>query len=270
MSLSLYTNSVYSKSSFICYNTPSLSSRATTPEPSTPELDFRSPGVGSFTPDFGERRDKDPEFYFYDPTEPTPVFPPMATRDRSSIIRTYQSPNFSDHWAVGFSNSEWFRIWNGQKHRLDPYLRYQRSIRDGAAVPWTYEHTFKGAAFRITIDPQKSLGMPILTDGMVISVQNWTCDQYHYIVDHCLGHDDKSAYLKVICFDSAYQTYEDCSLRPPLILVAPCSHCNVRIHPNLKKPPTNLISDLKTQVKKCKISIKRLVSLRKSPTFSEK
>jgi len=65
---------------------------------------------------------------------------------------------------------------------------------------------------------------------------------HRYLIDHCVHQDDRSAYLKVICYDHSQYWYDACSYRPPCILVVPLSFCNVRFHPNVAPITTSTMS----------------------------
>jgi len=227
MPASLYSVSTLSSIWHSSENLPSLSSRTTTPE--LPSLESE-PAIELY-PAF--RRVSHSDSYAYAPTKPQPVFP--FKTNRLHYVPRVQEPHFADQWPIGFANDK-VRIWNGRQYEIDRFLEYGRTIRNGNRMPWIPEYLFKGAAYRLTIDLRKSLiGLPIFTHGTIISVRNWNCHEYQYIVDHCIHKDKERAYLKVICFDSCDFALDIRSLRPPLILVVPLSHCNVRSHPNLMK-----------------------------------
>ncbi len=227
MPASLYSMSILSSIRHSSENLPSLSSRATTPE----LLSLESEPVERFEP-HPERRVSDSESA-YDPTEPQPVFP--FKPNQLHYIPRIQEPHYADQWPIGFADDK-DHVWNGRQYKIDNFLEYGRTIQDGTRMPWTPEYLFKGAAYRLTIDLRKSLiGLPIFMHGTIISVRNWNCHKYRYIVDHCVYEDKVTAYLKVICFDSCDFAHDIRSLRPPLILAVPLSHCNVRSHLNLMK-----------------------------------
>ena len=237
MSASLY--SVESTLSSIWHsseNVPSLSSRSTTPE----LLSLEDEPVTSHT----ERRVSDSE-YAYAPTEPwQPVFP--FKRNQLHYVPRIQELHYADQWPIGFADDK--EVWNGKQYEIDNFLEYGRTIRDGTRIPWTPEYMFKGVAYRLTIDVRKSLiGLPTFTHGTIISVRNWNCHEYRYIIDHCVYKDEITAYLKVICFDSCDFAQDIRSLRPPLILAVPLSHCNVRTHPNVKKTSADSTPPMNTQ-----------------------
>jgi hypothetical protein len=193
-----------------------------------------------------------PTFNYYDTTELWPIFPSNTNPIRTFSTPLTQSVQQADHWPIGFHDTiDWARIWNGPQHRLDRFLRYAHTA-DDSRIPWTYENTFKGAWFRITIDHRKSLtDLPNLMHGDVISIQNWNCDQSRYIVDHCVYHDDMNAYLKVYAFTPQSQIYDISSLRPPLVLALPLDYCSTRVHPNCTNinNQTNFLTTCKTQIK---------------------
>jgi hypothetical protein len=223
--------------SSIAYEHRSITSRATTPDSLFSDIYIPANQTHNTT------------FNYYNATEPAPIFPSNTNHIRTFTIPLTQASDLSDHWPIGFRDIiEWTHIWNGQEHRLDQFLRYART-EDNSRIPWTYEHMFKGAWFRITIDHRKSLtGMPILTHGDIISIQNWNCHQSRYIVDHCILKDDVNAYLKVYGFTADRQIYDIASLRPPLILVVPLEYCNTRVHPN-STTQLNFLSTCKMQIK---------------------
>jgi len=216
-------------------------SRATTPDSLLDEMDLGHFNFIVYNSNHRiDGRELDDEFE-YDPTEPSLILP--FIKNRAHGIPINHSPQYADHWPLGFTcHEEWMRTWYSRPCYIDQYLRQEELFRDGPLLPWIDEHAYKGAAYRLTIDPHKSLiGLPILTHGVVISVQNWNCCEYRYIVDHCIHKDKDNAYLKVVCFDSCSYVYDIRSYRPPFILVVPLSHCdsNIRIHPNIRTKSHN-------------------------------
>jgi hypothetical protein len=128
----------------------------------------------------------------------------------------------------------WNHVWEANECRLDDYLIHVRTSHGETLVPWTNEYDYHGVHHRLTIDPQTSFDqLPTITHGTTISFRECNGRNFRYIVDHCVHQDDLNAYLKVICFDTSQRRYTLCSYRPPLILVFPRNHCNVRLHPNL-------------------------------------
>jgi hypothetical protein len=243
MSDSRYTESTLCSTGSEILSFPIIT-RASTPK--LLDLDYESLDFGIPTPDLDERQISDTEIDFYDPTEPLPIFPPISTRTRAHDVSSLHSPAFADHQTIGFPEAdEWTQVWNGREHHLDQYLQYQLDHKN-ISNPWSYEHTFQGAMYRLTIDPQARLdGMPTLTHGSIISVQDWNSIIYQYMIDHCVHKTALHAYLKVVCFDLTHRVYDICSLRPPLILVVPLRFSNVRMHPNLQDHSPTLASKLK-------------------------
>ena len=219
------------------------------PATSVSEVSHQSFDFGIFTLNLQEIQATNTEFDFYDPTEPRPIFPTTSMRTRLYQVPSTHLPNYADHWTIGFPNpNEWERVWNGRQYNLDSLLLSSRSIRNGENMPWTYEHTFKGAMYRLTLDHQQMRDhMPFFTHGTIISVQNWNCQVFRYIVDHCVYTDEHNAYLKVICFEISNSAFDMCSLRPPIILVVPLRFSKVRMHPNLDNRSNISFSYIKTK-----------------------
>jgi hypothetical protein len=84
--------------------------------------------------------------------------------------------------------------------------------------------------------------LPVFKTGMIISFERCNDLGYQYLIDHCVLKDDSYAYLKVVCFDRFQEHYDANSYRPPLILLVPQSHCDVRTHPNLEFKGTTPIT----------------------------
>ena len=144
-----------------------------------------------------------------DRTAPHIIFPPFFTNRLCSVPKTH-APYFADQEPIGFADEVWNRIWN-QNHEveLDEYLQYGRGLHNNELIPWTYEHEFNGATYRLSIDFQHwNSELPLFTHGTIISFGVCNGYDYRYIIDHCLHIDDNFAYLKVICFNT-YQSYFD-------------------------------------------------------------
>jgi hypothetical protein len=176
----------------------------------------------------------------YDCT-PAPIFP--IYNNSTHNPSNHHNPHFADHWPLGFVNEDWNQIWNGQEHKIDKYLRQARSIYDGTLLPWTHEYEYKGVPFRLMIDHQHTLdGLPIFTHGMIISFLDCNGRDNRYIINHGVYQDDLNMHIKVVCFNSEQSHFDTTSHRPPLILVAPLNHCNIRPHinsaPSMSKGPS--------------------------------
>ena len=171
-----------------------------------------------------------------DRTTPHIIFPPFITNQPYSIPKTH-APYFADQKPIGFDYEEWNLIWErNHEVMLDDYLQYGRGVHDNQPIPWTYEHEFKGATYRLNIDfEHRNAELPLFTHGTILSFNNCNGFEYRYIIDHCTYTDDHLAYLKVVCFDTFQSYYDICSSRPPLIFAVPKSYCNARMHPNLEK-----------------------------------
>ena len=169
---------------------------------------------------------------------PPPIFPKYKNRTHNPL--DHHDPHLADYWPLGFPNEDWNRIWNGHEHKIDKYLRQACSIYDGTLLPWTHEYEYKGAPFRLTIDHQHSLdGLPVFTRGMIISFLDCNGRDNRYIIDHGVYQDDLNMHIKVVCFNSEQSHFDTTSHRPPLILIAPLHHCNIRLHINLVLPTSN-------------------------------
>lgn len=197
--------------------------------------------LGIFTPHPGGNAVYNNTEDSYDCTAPLPIFP--VYKNRLHNIPKHHDPRFIDRWPLGFSDTNWTQVWNGREHKIDQYLRQARSIYDGSMLPWTHEYDHKGAPYRLTINHHHPLdGLPMFTQGMIISFLDCNGRDNRYIIDHCTYQDDLNAYLKVICFDSDQSHFDTNSYRPPLILVVPLKFCNVRPHttisPLLPKGPS--------------------------------
>ena len=186
---------------------------------------------GCYAPYLGIREEQSNEM-FDDPTEPHPIFP--FVRNRTLLPPHQYSPHFADQLPLGFINEEWERVWNANESKINAYLLHVQTARNEVFVPWTNEYDYQGAGHRLTIDRKCSLDrLPKFTHGTTIAFRNCNGRNYRYIIDHCVHQDDVYAYLKVYCFDSGQHRYNVCSYRPPLILVIPKSHNDVRFHPHL-------------------------------------
>lgn len=215
---------------------------------------------------FEERQEHNINIH-YDPTNPHPIFP--FNINRAYHVPSSTKPHFADQLPLGFPDDEWERVWNDREQPIDQYLREVQFLHDASIVPWTNEYDYNGVPYRLTIDHQRSfIGLPNFTHGTTISFRNSNGRNHRYIIDHCLYQDDLNAYLKVICFDSTQRRYDVCSYRPPLILVIPLSHCDVRVHPNVIPKPSTRPSRNYTRVEQEMIEgILRGYHSQSSPSF---
>ena len=140
----------------------------------------------------------------------------------------------ADLWPVGFKEEEWEDIWNSAAVTIDSFLcRYEHTnpLKQLAVS----EPQFKGAPWRLTIDPSKNrTRIPIFVHGTTISYHNCSRRNARYIIDHCAFQDDSTAYLRVLCYTSRTKIYDAQSRYPPFILAVPKQYCNVRFHPDLE------------------------------------
>ena len=170
---------------------------------------------------------------------PHPIFPPVIANQVYSVTHNH-APKIADQCPIGFEDEEWTRVWNDQEYALDEYLENNRSWDNNELLSWKHEYIFKGARYRLSINSYKTFDdLPSFTHGKIISFGNCNNWNYKYIIDHCVEVDEFNAYLKVVCYDYCHDYYDICSDRPPLILVVPKTHCDVRMHPNLDQ---NLIA----------------------------
>ena len=140
---------------------------------------------------------------------------------------------YSDFWPCGFHINEWFRIWTGEEHNIDPFLVYGINLCKGNLTPWFHEYEFKGIRWRLMIDHRLPRDdMPTFVEGMILNFQDCTNWSYRYIVDHCAYQDDVNAYLKIICYTHDRRACESWSQYPPILLAVPLYLSNVRMHPN--------------------------------------
>jgi hypothetical protein len=154
----------------------------------------------------------------------------------SPIFETpeWHEPQFADWWPIGFSNAEeWQSIWNSHEVAIDSFLMRGLNLGTGTLTPWFREYDFKGIRWRLAVDHRLPLNeLPVLTEGMVLSIQDCNNRYLRYVVDHCAHKDDINAYIKIVCFTQSRRFCDSWSKFPPIILAVPLSHCNVRPHPN--------------------------------------
>jgi hypothetical protein len=140
----------------------------------------------------------------------------------------------ADPWPVGFQEEEWDEIWNSAAVTIDPFLcryEYTNPLKQLAVS----ERQFKGAPWRLTIDPSKNrTRIPTFVHGTTLSYLNCSRRNARYIIDHCAFQDDSTAYLRVLCYSSRKRIYDAQSRYPPFILAVPTQYCNVRIHPDFE------------------------------------
>jgi hypothetical protein len=171
------------------------------------------------------------------------IFPPVYANQVFAVNDTH-SLHTADQGPVGFEHDEWTRIWYNHEYAIDKYLHHSRMSFDSELLPWTYEHKYQGARYRLTIDSNRTFDdLPSFTHGKIIAFNKCNNWDYKYIIDHCVDVDEFNAYLKLICYDNFYDYYDICSDRPPLILVVPKTHCDVRMHPNLEENQVEPISN---------------------------
>jgi hypothetical protein len=167
-----------------------------------------------------------------------PIFPP--TFETEIIPSRPLGPYSAEPWPISFPEDEWEQIWNGEPFQIDTFLR--RAKHDDPLPIVIREDQFKGAPWRLTIDPPHNVTkrLPIFRHGMVISYRNSNRLQRRYIVDHCAFQDDSTAYLRVVCYVSRRKVLGTNTTHPPFILAVPKELCNVRIHPDFEFPPIRL------------------------------
>lgn len=136
----------------------------------------------------------------------------------------------ADPWPVGFREDEWKEVQKREVFKIDSFLRRFDNANplQPLAEP---EDQFRGAAARLTIDPEKNVTcLPIFTHGMTISYLNCQLRNRCYIIDHCALHEDGKAYVRVHCFASRRKVLDAQSSYPPFMLVIPEKLCHVRSH----------------------------------------
>ena len=185
---------------------------------------------GCYSPFLGAREEANGQL-FYDSTEPHPLFP--FIRNRTNLVSPTHLPHHTDQSPIGFTRKEWEKVWNTDEFKIDAYLTLSKAVHLDILLPWTNEHDYHGASYRLTISRENYYRKQTITHGTTITFRECNGPNYRYIVDHCVHEDYANAYLKVFCFNPSQHWYDVCSYRPPLILVVPKNHCNVRLHPHL-------------------------------------
>jgi len=90
---------------------------------------------------------------FYDPTQPDPLFP--FIRNRTHLISSTHLSHHTDYSPIEFTNTEWEKVWKIDEFKIDTYLIHTKSTHLDILLPWTNEHEYQGALYRLSIDHQK-------------------------------------------------------------------------------------------------------------------